>query len=99
MSASKHTLGPWHADPKTPEECYFEDVNILRHDGLAVIVAVHNGDIDPATVKANAFLAAAAPEMFDALKAILSNPGGRCTAEQWQAGLRALTKAEGRADG
>lgn len=40
--------------------------------------------------------ASAAPDMLEALKGILSNPGGRCSADQWQAGLRAVAKAEGR---
>ncbi|MGO4171605.1 hypothetical protein [Bosea sp. TAF32] len=96
MAEIKHSTSPWHADPKAPEDSYFEDVSILREDGLAVGVAVHNGDISPEEVKANAFVMAAAPEMQAALRGILSNPGGRCTAEQWAAGLDARAKSEGR---
>lgn len=32
-------------------------------------------------------------DLVSALTGIISNPGGRCTAEQWQAGLAALKKA------
>lgn len=48
------TALPWHTNPKDAEESFFCDVNILRHDGLAVAVAVHNGDIEPDAVAANA---------------------------------------------
>jgi hypothetical protein len=68
MSARNHTPGPWHVDPKAPEESFFEDVNILRHDGLAVAVCVHNGDILPPEPLANAHLVAAAPELLASLK-------------------------------
>ena len=67
----KHTPGPWHVDPKAPEESFFEDVSILRHDGLAVAVAVHNGDIIPPEPEANARLIAAAPELLLALHELL----------------------------
>lgn len=53
-----------------------------------------------AEVEANGHLIAASPDLFDALKAILSTSGqavhGRPTAAQWEAGLRAIAKAEGR---
>ena len=60
--------GPWHVDPKAAEESFFEDVSILRQDGLAVAVAVHNGDILPPEPEANALLIAAAPDLLEALK-------------------------------
>ncbi len=66
--SKKHTPGPWHVDPKAAEESFFEDVSILRHDGLAVAVAVHNGDIIPPEPEANARLIAAAPDLLEALK-------------------------------
>lgn len=69
----KHTPGPWHVDPKAPEESFFEDVSILRHDGLAVAVAVHNGNILPPEPEANACLIAAAPDLLDALKAVYAD--------------------------
>ena len=102
---SEHTAGPWHVDPKAPEESYFEDVNILREDGLAVAVAVHNGNIDPATVKANAHLIAAAPDLLEALKEALDllrkeAPGTPLNNHRFDAiGIRAyaaIAKAEGR---
>lgn len=49
-----HSALPWHVDPKAAEESFFQDVNILLHSGLAVAVAVHNGDIPPDAVAANA---------------------------------------------
>lgn len=68
MAKINHTPGPWHVSPDAAEESYFQDVNILRHSGLAIAVAVHNGDIDPSEVKANAYLIAAAPNLLEALK-------------------------------
>lgn len=62
------TEGPWHVDTKRPKNSYFEDVNILRGDGLAVAVAVHNGGIDPAEVKQAAHLIAAAPDLVKVLE-------------------------------
>jgi hypothetical protein len=67
----KHTPGPWHVDPKSPEESFFEDVNVLRHDGLAVAVCVQNGDILPPEPEANARLIAAAPDLLVALADLL----------------------------
>ncbi len=67
----KHTPGPWHVDPKSPEESFFEGVNILRHDGLAVAVALHNGDIFAPEHEANARLIAAAPELLLTLNELL----------------------------
>jgi hypothetical protein len=72
-----HTPGPWHVDPKSPEESFFEDVNILRHDGLAIAVCVHNGDILPPEPEANARLIAAAPELLAVLQDIVAANGMR----------------------
>lgn len=69
MTGEKHTPGPWHVDPTAPE-AYYQDVNVLRHSGLAVAVALHNGDIAPAEVEANARLIAAAPALLEALQAL-----------------------------
>lgn len=44
---ASHTPGPWRASKIDPEDTHFEDVNILNGSGLAVAVAVHNGDISP----------------------------------------------------
>lgn len=71
----KHTPGPWHVDPKAPEESFFEDVSILRHDGLAVAVAVHNGDVLPPEPEANARLIAAAPDLLAVAQKVVNNWG------------------------
>jgi hypothetical protein len=97
MAEIQHSAGPWHVDPKAPEESYFEDLSILRPDGLAVAVAVHNGNITPDEVKANAFVLAAAPEMREALKLAKTWLEGWASAERELAIIdAALLKAEGR---
>lgn len=68
-----HTPGPWHLDTKTAVESYFDDVNVLRDDGLAVAVALHNGNIAPEETMANGKLIAAAPVMLAALKHAAQN--------------------------
>lgn len=93
MADIQHSAGPWHADPKAPEDSYFEDVNILRPNGLAVAVAVHNGNISPDEVKANAFVLAAAPEMREALHDLLTRPTDGAARLRARA---ALAKADGR---
>lgn len=95
---SQHTPGPWRM---TLDE--FGDYTIQpQHEELA-IAAVVNGEMrrmggQSGEHEANARLIAAAPDLFAALMGIMSNPGGRCTAEQWRAGIDALAKAEGRND-
>lgn len=51
---------------------------------------------DRPTQLADAALIAAAPSLYASLKAILGNSGGRCTADQWQAGLSAIAMVEDR---
>ncbi|TLX12106.1 hypothetical protein [Rhizobium sp. MHM7A] len=101
MTESKHTPGPWHVDPKSPEESFFEDVNVLRHDGLAIAVCVHNGDILPPEPEANARLIAAAPDLLEALKEFASMPCETDGAEDLEGGCcrtcrarAAIAKAE-----
>jgi len=53
-------------------DTYFDDVNILREDGLAVGVAVQNGNITAEEALANARLMAAAPAMLAACKRALA---------------------------
>lgn len=65
-----HTSAPWHLDTKTAVESYFDDVNVLRDDGLAVAVALHNGNIAPEEAMANGKLIAAAPELLAELKGL-----------------------------
>lgn len=102
----KHTPGPWHVDPKAPEESFFEDVNILRHDGLAVAVCVHNGDIVPPEPEANARLIAAAPDLLEALRELFATVQGECprlldedrgaNPHLYSSIVDAIAKAEGR---
>ncbi|MGV1682882.1 hypothetical protein [Sphingopyxis sp. NJF-3] len=66
-----HTPGPWHVDPKAAEDSFFEDVNILRHDGLAVAVCVQNDDIVPPAPEANAaFIVRAVNSHYELLEAL-----------------------------
>jgi len=74
----KYTPEPWTASK--PDDAYFDDWNICRADGLAVAAVVQNGDIDPATVEANAHLIAAAPAMLAALTSMV--PPALC-GETW----------------
>ncbi|RVH21468.1 hypothetical protein [Sinorhizobium meliloti] len=103
MSPCKHTPGPWVVDYDetitNTDEFYS-----VKANGRYIVSLFKSGtsaedEHSPeaeSEVRANADLIAAAPDMLEALKGILSNPGGRCSAEQWQAGLRAISKAEGR---
>lgn len=63
-----HTAGPWRAVPA--EDSFFRDVNILQADGLAVGVALQNGDILPSQAERNGHLFAAAPDLYEALKTL-----------------------------
>lgn len=67
----KPSEGGWIAKPVAPEETFFLDVNVVRPDGLAVGVAVQNGDITPEEAMATGLLFAAAPELLEAAQAYL----------------------------
>lgn len=60
----------WTAKPVDPNDTHYLDVNILREDGLAVGVAVQNGDISPEEALENAYKMAAAPELLVVAKAV-----------------------------
>ncbi|MEZ2220717.1 hypothetical protein [Rhizobium sp. RCC_161_2] len=76
------TPGPWHIDPKAAEESFFEDVNILRHDGLAVAVCVHNGDImPPEPAKNAAYIAATQPDNMRVILSALADAELQSTAD------------------
>jgi hypothetical protein len=64
-----HSPLPWRASPSDDE--FFEDCNILRPDGLAVAVAVVNGDIAKKEADMNAELIVRAVNHHDALVAML----------------------------
>ena len=102
---TKHTPLPWTAQPSDDE--YFLDCNIVRADGLAVAVALVNGDITKAEADKTGRLIAAAPdtyamcERFAVLNKNASRSGNRVfiDARDWEAfqayNREALAKAEG----
>ena len=74
---SKHTPGPWHEDG-TDE---FGDKAIIPvKGGMAVAVVVTNGQLKE-VAEANAHLIAAAPDLYETLKAI-RNLAQRCPADE-----------------
>jgi hypothetical protein len=76
------TPGPWYIDPKAAEESFFEDVNILKHDGLAVAVCVHNGDILPPEPEKNAgYIAAVQPDNMRVILSALADAELQSTAD------------------
>ncbi|MDX0180883.1 hypothetical protein [Sinorhizobium meliloti] len=97
---SGNTKGPWVARQEFSNRWRIESHAkgpefIPISVGLACTTFLEVGCSNEDTA-ANAHLIAAAPDLLDALKGILSNPGGRCSADQWQSGLKAVAKAEGR---
>jgi len=100
MTETKHTPGPWVWNEIAPDD---------REWGACEIWPVSNGDPDYAPVAtmvcgvANARLIAAAPELLEAARFVLSNPPVEYDAGEWhEEGLKALGAAllcaEGRAD-
>lgn len=72
MSDTKFTPGPWRVEPSpASHEGWFEDANVVRSDGLAVSVGLHNGPIGPKEALANAHLIASAPDLYEALAIFL----------------------------
>lgn len=67
---AKATPGPWEA--REAPDGYFQDMNIIRPDGLAVACAVMNGDITRTETWDNASLIVAAinalPTILDTLE-------------------------------
>jgi len=71
----------------------------VRDENGNAVASLYGEDGSPhndGVARDRTLLVSAAPDLLEALKGILSNPGGRCTAEQWRAGLAAISKAEGR---
>lgn len=86
----KHTPGPWLADVATDEN---ECVELfVRRDGDAVAIA---GDISS---RANARLIAAAPDLLEALRYILSDSISFLRNTAIEQALAAIAKAEGRGE-
>ena len=99
----KHTPGPWNADKATYHNGYIE--YFVRRDGDAVAIT---GDItDPETKQpseANAQLIAAAPDLLEALKWIMSECRVFCQDSMdiddgaVYSAREAIAKAEGRGE-
>lgn len=95
--------GPWRAEAIAPEDTYFQDVNILRPDGLAVAAAFQNGDISPEETWRNACVLAAAPDLLEALRDVMfaveawtnREIGPADLGDYLSAGRDAVAKAEG----
>jgi hypothetical protein len=65
---NKHTPGPWRAQPREGFEGEWEVVSTCETEWLIAAAAPHiDGDPD----EANAHLIAAAPELLEALEAVL----------------------------
>ncbi len=89
-----HSPGPWTA--QEPTDDVFPDINITRPDGLAVGVAVVNGDITLEEAKANAAMFAASLELLAFAKALDASwseafPGGPDGPRTYLGGLGQLS--------
>lgn len=90
---SKHTPGPWRLDP-----CW--DIIGNTDQGTGVVCDVtHGAYFQPGEAEANGRLIAAAPELLDALQAVLKlEPPLQSKKEMaaWNRVRRSIAKAEGR---
>lgn len=67
MAKTKHTPGPWHTDAG-------QSFYVFAHGSLMEQAGVNNGPfVCNASTQANARLIAAAPELLDALAALLED--------------------------
>src|SRR5258708_5563553 len=71
---AKHTAGPWENDDTRK---VFKYAHVIRRNGL-IIATIHQSSFDSTAQEfaANARLIAAAPKMYDALKAITGRAEG-----------------------
>ena len=103
MNTAKHTPGPWVVDEICEDEAGQETLGIYAEEG-GYVAGIHCGP--DATIdeqdKANATLLAAAPAMYEALKAALDYyrgvfTGNTVTDEMMSSKLeQALVQAEGK---
>jgi len=99
MPESKHTPGPWHADPLG------NGTRVFSWEGPDDYLIAELGDQGNETA-ANAALIAAAPDMYEALRALVSAFESReadpmwqlrkSTIEAWDDAIDAVAKVQGR---
>ena len=84
MTQSKHTPGPWFAGlipldekPDNGDDPLFVHVGDANGDDRLDICTVHNWTITEGVREANARLIAAAPNLLEALEALVSELSGR----------------------
>lgn len=99
---TKHTPGPWIPRMLDGDEYEWHiDMRELRFDcaweAAIVCYGVYDCDDGPAIAKANAHLVAAAPDMLEALRAVLAerSPAAQLSDACFRAAA-AIAKAEGR---
>lgn len=93
MSEPKFTPGPWKVDVTQP---YFETPNMIKAGSFEILLTVPGCGEEHTTWEANAHLIAAAPEMYEALKAIESCLAPADNDSAAQKVRAAIAKAEGR---
>ncbi|HEY4136462.1 MAG TPA: hypothetical protein VGO34_14755 [Alphaproteobacteria bacterium] len=89
---SKHTPGPWAIEHKNPFETFVRGAP--NEEGSRYVVAIVHPGHDNAT-EANARLIAAAPDLLDALKAVVAVADRKT--DVFDQARAAIAKAEGRA--
>lgn len=106
MMGATHTPGPWSTAPgdQTGFKTHSGRPGVYAparpsDDYFVLKVAELDGNVPASEVDANARLIAAAPDMLEALRDILSTSGqrihGRPTPAQWARAQAAVAKAEG----
>lgn len=90
MNDTKHTPGPWVVTGYDEE---FQDQINIQNERLDYFVAAA---LDCKAVVANARLIAAAPDLLEALQALLADPGRDfIRSSAWDKARAAITKATG----
>lgn len=99
MSETKHTKGPWHCTKKHPRQ--ISDARGFKIAKCLRLTKGSNFSMPEEEAQANAHLIAAAPELLEALKAVLDSlfESGRRDFEAEQRAEDAIAKAEGRSQG
>ena len=105
MSETKHTPGPWEVSwDKYGKESEIHGKSELNDGPICIIPHDDVTESGAEEQLANARLIAAAPELLEALKALIENVGscicydqseGECLAKAWKMAAVAIAKAEG----